>query len=114
MNPVFKQINLFRISASVRHNTADYPLFHHKVVPKNREFMKGLFCFDFVKAMLQRQKPIKLMGGVSSNSEQEQLKKEANQMMEFLKFSMDKFLQHFSALPKLNDRHYNYNFFYHR
>jgi len=68
-----------------------HPLFRHKVVHKNREFMKGLFCFDFVivkntstkmeelqRGMFQRKKPIKLKGGVSLNSEQEQLKKEAN------------------------------------
>ena len=95
-----------------------HPIFHHKVAHKNREFTKGLFSFDPPRktiqknelgiGLLQRVMSKKVADAIVVDSEkevkeQEKLKQESNQMVDFLKFSIDKFLPNLSALWHLND-----------
>ena len=92
-----------------------HPIFHHKVAYKNKDFTKGLFCFtnesenkshhafqkDNMKGFMARS--MSSRGRNKDLEEQKKIQNESNQMMEFLKCSLDKFLPHLSFLWHLND-----------
>ena len=92
-----------------------HPIFHHKVAYKNKDFTKGLFSFsceaegktlhafqkDVLKGFMAR--AMSTRGRNKDLDEQKKLQQESNQMMEFLKCALDKFLPHVSFLWHLND-----------
>ena len=105
-----------------------HPLFRHKVTQKNKDYVKGLFSFghetkgevqklkdlninnidkneknDENVKFLQRATTHYLLRKAETEDKQNNKKKEADEIVDFLKQALDKFLPNFSELWHLND-----------
>ena len=90
-----------------------HPLFRHKIAHKNKDHIKGLFSFLDVYGKSRKTLQINENHNILKkkftfssqpvNNEIVTVKKEADQMMDFLKLAMDKFLPNLSELWHLND-----------